>query len=85
MYTVDEINKILDYKDRLGQRINVFSLRGAISITDTEPNTGWITLAENSICFMLSDFEDCTTEEEVRDTAEELLWNSIKRNLLNYP
>ena len=63
-----DIIRIVDLKDNLGQRIDIFDMECALTVTDSKDVTGWAKIDSDNILFSESDFEDCTTEDEVKDT-----------------
>lgn len=81
MYTQEQINKIVNIKDGIGQSIDIFNLRAIITLTDSKKETGFHTLTSEYIAFNLEDFEDCKTDQEVEDTFRDILEDVIRENL----
>ena len=80
-YTKEEINKIVNVKDTLGNPIDIFDLKFAVLITTGHNNTGWSKIFGENISFGIDDFEDCDTEESVIDTYQEQLFDNIKESM----
>lgn len=86
-YTEEEINNIIDLKGYDGRQIDIFKLHGVLFIGNPE-NGEWdlaknyTRLSEHSVPISLEDFEDCESEDEVRETFGEELKNTIIDKLL---
>lgn len=79
-FSKEEINRIINLKDSIGKPIDVFDIKCHLMLTDRNPETGFCDMVSENVNMEESDFEDCTTEEEVKDTFNERIWEYIKAN-----
>lgn len=83
-YTAEEINEIINLRDRQGNPLNVFDLIGEIRFSDNNSETTYVTLVADAINMTLEDFSESTTEIEVINTFNSNLIESIKENLVKH-
>jgi len=86
-FTQEQINDIIDLRGKDGRQIDIFNLHGVLFIGNTEDgvwdlNKKYIRLSEHNIPIILDDFEDCETEDDVRNTFGEELNDMIIDKLL---
>ena len=86
-FTQEQINDIIDLRGKDGRQIDIFKLYGILFVGNTEDrvwdlNKKYVKLSEHNIPISLDDFEDCDTEDEVRDTFGEELKDVIIDKLL---
>lgn len=90
-FTEEDINRILNLRGSDGKLIDVFDLHGVIFIGNTQPNERgkeewdltktYTRHSEHSIAMNIDDFEDCETEDDVRETFDERLEEAIHEKL----
>lgn len=86
-FTYEQINDIIDLRGRDGRQIDIFNLHGVLFIGNIEDRTWdlskkYTRLSEHNIPISMDDFEDCDTEDEVRDTFGAELKDAITDKLL---
>ena len=86
-FTQEQINNIIDFRGHDGRQIDIFKLYGILFIGNTEDgewdlNKNFMKMSEHGIPISLDDFEDCGTEDEVRDTFSAELEEAIIDKLL---
>jgi hypothetical protein len=86
-FTQEQINVIIDLRGKDGRQIDIFELHGILFVGNTEDKVWnldkkYVRLSEHNIPISFDDFEDCETEEDVRNTFSEELQNMIIDKLL---
>ena len=86
-FTQEQINNIIGLRGYDGRQIDIFKLHGVLFIGNTEDgewdlNKNYMKMSEHGIPISLDDFEDCETEDEVRDVFSEELEEVIIDKLL---
>lgn len=86
-FTQEQINDIIDLRGKDGRQIDIFKLHGVLFVGNTEDkvwdlNKKYVRLSEHNIPISLDDFEDCETEDDVRNTFGEELKDAITDKLL---
>lgn len=86
-FTQEQINDISDLRGRDGRQIDIFKLHGVLFIGNIEDGTWdlgkkYTRLSGHNIPISMDDFEDCETEDDVRNTFGEELKDVIIDKLL---
>lgn len=80
-YNESDINRILNLKGWIGSAIDVFDLEASLTIgISSDPNRWEITqhtFSSKPVKIILKDFEDCTTEDEVKAAFRKALKHAI--------
>ena len=84
-YTEEDINKIIGLKGANGKLIDIFDLHGLLFVGNTKDGMWDLTTdgrytrySEHSIGLHISEFEDCETEEDVK----EVFGKSLERRVI---
>ena len=86
-FTREQINNIIDFRGNDGGQIDIFELHGVLFVGNIDDgkwdlNKNYMKLSEHSVPILLGDFDDCETEDEVRDTFSGELKEAIIDKLL---
>lgn len=86
-FTLEQINNLIDLRGNDGRQIDIFKLHGVLFIGNTgngkwDLSKNYMKLSEHSVPILLDDFEDCETEDDVRNTFSEELEEAIIDKLL---
>jgi len=86
-FTPEQINNIIDLRGNDGRKIDIFKLHGVLFVGNTEDSTwdlskNYFRLSEHILPISIEDFDDCETEEDVRNTFSEELEEVIIDKLL---
>lgn len=86
-FTQEQINDIIDLRGKDGIQIDIFELYGILFVGNKEDNVWnldkkYVKLSEHNIPMSLDDFEDCETEDDVRNAFSEELEKMIIDKLL---
>ncbi len=86
-FTEEQINDIIDLRGKDGRQIDIFNLYGILFVGNTEDRVWnldkkYVKLSEHDIPMSLDDFENCETEDDIRDTFGEELNDMIIDKLL---
>ncbi len=88
-FTEEQINNIINLRVYDGRQIDIFKLHGILFVGNIEDGTwnlgkskNYTRLSDHRITIFIEDFEDCETEENVRDTFGEKLEEAIIDKLL---
>lgn len=86
-FTREQINDIIGLKGNDGRRIDIFELHGVLFLGNSEDgewdlSKNYIKLSEHNIPVPINDFEDCETEDEVREAFGSVLEEMIVDKLL---
>lgn len=86
-FTQEQINNIIDLRGNDGRQIDIFKLHGILFIGNIEDKVWnldkkYVKLSQHNVPMSLDDFEDCETEDDVRNTFAEELKDTIIDKLL---
>lgn len=86
-FTEEQINNIINLRGHDGRQIDIFKLHGILFVGNIEDgmwdlNKNYIRLSHHHIPISIEDFEDCETEDDVRNTFSEELEKMIIDKLL---
>ena len=80
-YTKEEINIILSLKGWLDTNIDVFDLTASLTVGVSNSEGAWEisqhTFSDKKLSITLKDFEDCSSEEEVKVVFRKALKRAI--------
>lgn len=86
-FTREQINDIIDLKGKDGRQIDIFELYGILFLGNSENrewdlNKNYTKFSEHDIPISMDDFEDCETEDDVRNAFSDEMKEMIMDRLL---
>ena len=83
----EEVNQMLNLRGKNGELIDVFRLHGVLFIGNTkdgewDTSKAYTLHATHSISLDVEDFQDCISEEEVKDTFQEAFKQAVTERLI---